>query len=104
MAEGYIILTLVVDEEDGQFAAHCPELGTATCGDTIEEALANLQEAVTVHLDALEEVGTRQQVFAEREIEVHESATEAQWTIPVGQVLDKVVKPICQRIPVVSVA
>ena len=104
MPEGYIILTLVADEEDGQFAAHCPELGTATCGDTIEEALANLQEAVTVHLGSLEEVGTRQQVFAERTFEVHESATEAQWTIPVGQVLDKVVKPICQRIPAVSVA
>ncbi len=99
MAEGYIILTLVVDEEDGQFAAHCPELGTATCGDTIEEALANLREAVTVHLDALEEVGTREKVFAERKIKVHESATEVQWTIPVGQVLDKVVQPICQRVP-----
>ena len=100
MAEGYVILTLVVDEEDGQFAAHCPELGTATCGDTIQEALANLREAVTVHLDALEEVGTRERVFAERKIKVHRSATEVQWTIPVGQVLNKVVQPICQRVPV----
>ena len=29
---GYIVLTGVVEEEDGQFVSYCRELGTASCG------------------------------------------------------------------------
>ncbi|MCX5950140.1 MAG: type II toxin-antitoxin system HicB family antitoxin [Cyanobacteria bacterium] len=31
--------------------AECPEVGTASQGDTIEEALANLREATTLYLE-----------------------------------------------------
>ena len=50
-----ILLTQVVTEEDGQYVSHCPELGTVSCGSTIDEAFANLEEAIEVHLNALEE-------------------------------------------------
>jgi predicted RNase H-like HicB family nuclease len=37
--ENMVRLTGIVEPEDGMFAAYCSELGTATCGDTLEEAL-----------------------------------------------------------------
>ncbi len=70
----YIELTMTVVEEDGQFVSVCQELGTASCGDTPEDALANLQEAVNLHLAGLDEVGSTERVFRERGIVVHEEA------------------------------
>ncbi len=60
---GYIVLTGIVDEEDGQFASYCRELGTASCGDTISEALENLREAIELHIEGLEEVGELQRTL-----------------------------------------
>ena len=94
-ALGYVLLTHVVEEADGQYAAYCPELDVATCGDTIEEAFANLEDAVVVHLDALEEVGTREEVFNARHIEVH-PPTETEVKTPI-----KVSKTVHQFIPAV---
>ena len=37
--------------EEGGFVAFNPETGTTTQGDTIEEALANLQEATELYLE-----------------------------------------------------
>ena len=67
---GSILLTEVVSEEDGQYVSYCPELGTASCGSTIDEAFSNLAEAIGVHLNALEEVGARVRVFSERSISI----------------------------------
>lgn len=39
------------DDEDGVYVAECPEIGTASQGDTIEEALANLREATELYLE-----------------------------------------------------
>ena len=49
-------LTGVVEQEGEQYVSMCLELGTSSCGDTIEEAFYNLEEAISVHLDALREV------------------------------------------------
>ena len=70
--QGVVILTSVVEEEGDQFVSFCTELGTASCGDSgdsIEEALDNLQEAIWVHLNALEQTGERERVFQERGID-----------------------------------
>ena len=69
-AHKYIYVTINIEGEGDQFVSTCPELGTASCGDTEQEALDNLREAITVHLNALEEVGERERVFQERNIEV----------------------------------
>ena len=53
-----LTLTTVIDLEDGQYVARCVELGTATFGDTFEEASANIREAVEGHLNALQKRGT----------------------------------------------
>ncbi|MBM3500882.1 MAG: type II toxin-antitoxin system HicB family antitoxin [Armatimonadetes bacterium] len=41
----------VVHKEEGLYVATCPEVGTASQGHTIEEAIANLQEATELYLE-----------------------------------------------------
>ena len=67
---GYIFLTGFAEEEDGQYASYCPELGTASCGDTITEALDNLREAIELNIEGLEEVGELERTLRERNIRV----------------------------------
>jgi predicted RNase H-like HicB family nuclease len=44
-------LTAVLVWEDGLCVAHCPQVGTASQGTTVEEALANLKEATELYLE-----------------------------------------------------
>jgi predicted RNase H-like HicB family nuclease len=44
-------LTAVVVWEDGVYVAQCPEVGTASQGRTVEEAVANLKEATELYLE-----------------------------------------------------
>jgi predicted RNase H-like HicB family nuclease len=39
-------LTAIIEREDGGYVSLCPELDIASQGDTIEQALANLKEAL----------------------------------------------------------
>ena len=43
-------LTAVVEKEDDGYVSLCPELDVASQGDTVEEATANLKEAVELFL------------------------------------------------------
>jgi len=47
-------LTAIIypDAETGLLVAECPEIGTASQGQTEDEALANLQEATDLYLEA----------------------------------------------------
>jgi len=65
-----VVLTGTVEKEDNHFVSTCVELGVASCGDSVEEALDNLGDALKVHLNALEELGIIDQVFSEKGIEV----------------------------------
>ena len=67
---GVIGLTVMVEKDGDQFAAHCVELGTVSCGDTLLEAAYNIFDAVQVHLNALEAAGEVERVFQERGIKV----------------------------------
>jgi len=44
-------LSAVISKEGGEYVALCPELDVASQGDSIEEALANLKEAVELYLE-----------------------------------------------------
>lgn len=44
-------LTAVLHKEHQLFVASCPEVGTASQGTSIEEALKNLQEATELYLE-----------------------------------------------------
>ena len=43
--------TALLYKEEELYVAECPEVGTASQGDTIEEALANLKEATELYLE-----------------------------------------------------
>ena len=65
-----VILTEMVEPDSGKFASYCLELGIASCGDTEQEAYDRIREAIELQLNALEEMGLREQEFEERGIEV----------------------------------
>ena len=54
-------LTAIIEREDDGFISLCPELDIASQGDTIEEARANLVEALTLFFETAgeAEVGRR---------------------------------------------
>lgn len=43
--------TAVVVQEGKWFVAHCPELGIASQGESLQEGLDNLKEAIELRLD-----------------------------------------------------
>ncbi len=73
---GYIILTVIFKFEDEVWTAECKELGTATFGDTIQEAEKDIQEAISLHLNTLEGVGEREAFFREHGIKVYQVQPE----------------------------
>jgi len=44
-------LSAVISKEEGEYVALCPELDVASQGNSIEDALANLKEAVELYLE-----------------------------------------------------
>jgi len=45
------VTAVLTPADEGGFVAYNPETGTTTQGDTIDEALANLREAVELYLE-----------------------------------------------------
>ncbi len=45
--------SVVVFPEAGSYSAWCPDLDVASQGDTLEEAIANLKEALELHVECL---------------------------------------------------
>jgi predicted RNase H-like HicB family nuclease len=43
--------TVIIHKEDDTYVAECPEVGTVDQGDTIEQAIAGLQEATRLYLE-----------------------------------------------------
>ena len=50
-------LTAAIWREGDQYVSKCPELGVASAGDTVEEALDALREAVELYLENARELG-----------------------------------------------
>jgi predicted RNase H-like HicB family nuclease len=46
-----MVYTAILEKEGDLYAALCPELGVASQGATVEEATANLREAVELFLE-----------------------------------------------------
>ena len=53
--------TAIIEREDDSYVALCPELDIASQGETVEEARANLKEAIELFFEEAspEEVGER---------------------------------------------
>ncbi len=43
--------TAIIHQEEDLFVAECPEVGSVSQGNTMEEALANLKEATELYLE-----------------------------------------------------
>ncbi|MDP2931269.1 MAG: type II toxin-antitoxin system HicB family antitoxin [Chloroflexota bacterium] len=69
-SEGDIVVSIVVTREGNQYSSWSPELDIASCGDTPEEAVKNLREAIQLYLEAIEEEGIREAVFKEKGIKI----------------------------------
>ncbi len=47
--------TAIIEKEDNQYVALCPELDVASQGKTVEEARLNLKEAIELFLECASE-------------------------------------------------
>jgi predicted RNase H-like HicB family nuclease len=54
--------TAVVWKEKKGFVSKCPELGVASCGDTFEEAVGNLKEAVELYIENAKELNLMEDI------------------------------------------
>jgi predicted RNase H-like HicB family nuclease len=60
-----IVCNTYIKKEKEMYSAVCIEFGVASCGYTIEEAYKNVIEAVTIHLNDAQELGTLEELLAE---------------------------------------
>tara|TARA_Y100000031_G_C8020582_1_gene292352 strand:+ start:61 stop:339 length:279 start_codon:yes stop_codon:yes gene_type:complete len=52
-----IQLTVVVKEEDKGYSVVCPELNVASQGETFEESISNIKEAIELYIESAEQLG-----------------------------------------------
>jgi predicted RNase H-like HicB family nuclease len=50
-------VTITIWEDDGVFVATCAELEVSSCGDSPQEALQNMREAITLSLENAKALG-----------------------------------------------
>ncbi|MBI4188506.1 MAG: hypothetical protein HY529_04780 [Chloroflexi bacterium] len=101
---GYIVLTFSFRKEGRRWTAYCEELGTATFGRSLPEADRRLEEAVSLHLNTLEEVGESDRFFREHGIELQHSEPKKDINICLPAKQEVFVHPHIQRIPALSPA
>ena len=73
--------TSLIFKEGEAFVSYCPELGVASCGDTVDEARRRLMEAVRLFLEETERMGTLQEILREEGF-VSRDSTGANWSPP----------------------
>jgi len=101
---GYVVLTLEFHKEGKKWAAYCKELGTATFGYTLNDAEDELKEAISLHLDTLEDVGERDKFFKKHNIKYHSHKPTANVTTTASINGDIFIKPYAQAMPQLSFA
>src|SRR4051812_16959019 len=89
METGYITLTLRVEAaSEGGYVSRCPELEIASQGESIDEALENIKEAVTTLLDTLSEMGEADTFFSSHKIKLQrDPPRQAQPQVHTGEVV-----------------
>ena len=63
--------TAIIHKEDDLYVAQCPEIGTASQGDSIEEAISNLQEATELYLEEFPMKTTFRPIMTTFEVPAH---------------------------------
>ncbi|MEL6438715.1 MAG: type II toxin-antitoxin system HicB family antitoxin [Cyanobacteria bacterium J06621_8] len=62
-------LTAILYWEEDVYVAECPEVGTASQGETLEEAIANLKEATELYLEEFPLSDTSRRILTTFEID-----------------------------------
>ena len=58
--KSYLFRIVLIEEDDGRWSAEVPSLpGCATCGNTQEEALTNIRDAVEAYIRDMQKAGER---------------------------------------------
>jgi len=70
---------MIVLKEQKAFVAYSPELDVSSCGDTVEEAKANLKTAVRLFIEEAEKMGTLEDILTEAGYQKHAAN---KWTAP----------------------
>lgn len=98
MATGYITLTLEAYPEDDVFVSRCRELDVASFGSTIGEAIEAVKDATVTYLVAIEKLGERKRIFAEKGIVIRKTpprgAMRVESRLPPNSFAGKVVLPV----------
>lgn len=102
MASGYVLLTLRVYPEGRQWVSECLELGTTSCGDTIEEALKNIRDATLLYLQSIEANATRERIFNEKGIRVLSGDPPATAEVHGQAKPNEILAPYVHKVPVVA--
>jgi predicted RNase H-like HicB family nuclease len=63
--------TAVLHKEDDMYVAECPEVGTASQGYTVDEAVKNLKEATELYLEEFPMEGSSKPLITVFEIAEH---------------------------------
>ena len=92
----YIRVTVRIDpgeEDEGGFVAHCEELGVSSQGETIDEALGNIQEALEEFIGGLYELGDLETFLKEHGVEVYDQLPSEKSTVELsrGEVVSSLV-------------
>ena len=97
------MLTGIVEAEDGGFNAYCPELGVATCGDTVEEVLDGLSDAIRVYLEDWDAPDELERMLRESGVSVKTApppAASVNVSIPPGKTVRVYIQSIPAAVPV----
>ena len=60
--------TAVLHKEEDMYVAECPEVGTASQGETLEDAINNLKEATELYLEEFPLKETRKSIITSFEV------------------------------------
>lgn len=63
--------TAIVHQEENLYVAECSETGTASQGETIEKAIANLKEATELYLEEFPLKSSSHPILTTFEVPVH---------------------------------
>lgn len=77
LGSGFVVLTLAFRQDGRRWTGECLELGTATHARTLKQTHDELAELVTLHLNALEDVGECERFFREHGIQLYTHDMEA---------------------------
>ena len=63
MKKKFILSAVVKEEKEGGYSVVCPELNVASQGESFEEAIANIKEALELYIESAEEIGIMDDVL-----------------------------------------